>query len=66
MPYPNAAGTNIETVYYVNGWAGVILAKQADGKKAEVSGTVGYKDGKYTLTGKSVDVKVIVVDEKRP
>jgi hypothetical protein len=62
----NADGIDSETVYYVNGWAGVILAKQADGKKAEVSGTIGYKDGRYTLIGKSVDVKVIVVDEKRP
>lgn len=50
------------TVYYVHGWAGVIVAKKGDGKTVEVSGYVGVKDGKKTITGKSVDVKVIVVE----
>ena len=53
-----------QVVYYVYGWAGVILAKQADGKKAEVSGVVADKDGRKTITGKSVDVKIIVVEEE--
>ncbi|MCX6995991.1 MAG: sigma-70 family RNA polymerase sigma factor [Kiritimatiellaeota bacterium] len=53
-----------EAVYYVYGWAGVILAKQADGKRAEVTGEVFEKDGRLTITGKSVDVKVIVVEEQ--
>jgi len=48
-------------VYYVYGWAGVIVAKQGDGKQVEVTGMVGEKDGKKTITGRSVDVKIIVV-----
>jgi hypothetical protein len=51
------AGGNPE-VYYVSGWAGVILAKQCDGKKAEVTGIVSESNGKKTITGKSIDVKV--------
>ena len=50
------------TVYYVYGWAGVIVAKKGDCKVVEVAGYVGVKDGKKTITGKSVDVKVIVVE----
>jgi hypothetical protein len=53
--------TSDNTVYYVYGWAGVIVAKN-DGKKVEVNGYVGEKDGKKTITGKSIDVKVIVVE----
>ena len=53
-----------KTVYQVYGWAGVILAMKADGKKAEVSGVIGAKNGKKTVTGRSVDVKVIVVEEQ--
>ena len=52
-----------QVVYYVYGWAGVILAQQADGKKAEVSGVVAKKNGRKTITGKSMDVKIIVVEE---
>ncbi|MCX6995992.1 MAG: hypothetical protein NTV49_02645 [Kiritimatiellaeota bacterium] len=48
-------------VYYVCGWAGVIVAKQGDGKKVEVTGVIGEKYGKKTITGKSIDVKIIVV-----
>ena len=29
-----------QAVYYVYGWAGMIIAKQADGKKVEVTGSV--------------------------
>ncbi|MCY3024305.1 MAG: FecR family protein [Planctomycetota bacterium] len=53
-----------ETVYDVCGWAGVIVAKQGDGKKVEVTGVVYEKDGKKRIIGKSVDVKIIVVEEK--
>ena len=49
-------------VYYVHGWAGVICAKQADGKKVDVTGVIGEKDGKKTITGKSIDVKIIIVE----
>lgn len=45
-------------VYYVSGYAGVILAKQCDGKKAEVTGTLSQSNGKMTITGRSVDVKM--------
>ena len=57
------AGRAIQVVYYVYGWAGVVLAKQADGKKAEVTGVVAEKDGQKTILGKSVDAKIIVVEE---
>lgn len=53
--------TSDNTVYYVYGWAGIIVAKN-DGKKVEVTGVVGEKDGKKTITARSVDVKVIVVE----
>jgi len=53
-----------ETVYDVCGWAGVIVAKQGDGKKVEVTGVVYEKDGKKRIVGKSVDAKIIVVEEK--
>ncbi|MBI5722494.1 MAG: FecR domain-containing protein [Planctomycetes bacterium] len=49
-----------QTVYYVYGWAGAICA-QNDGKTVQVTGTVGESNGKKTITGRSVDVKVIVV-----
>jgi hypothetical protein len=66
---PNATLTvttnGAKVVYYVSGWAGVILAKQADGKKADVSGVVTEKGGRKTITGKSMDVKIIVVEERR-
>jgi ferric-dicitrate binding protein FerR (iron transport regulator) len=52
----------VEDVYYVYGWAGVIVAKKGDGKMVEVTGYVGVKDGKKTITGRSVDVKIIVVE----
>ena len=51
-----------EVVYYVHGWAGVICAKQADGKKVDVTGVIGEKDGKKIITGKSIDVKIIIVE----
>jgi hypothetical protein len=50
-----------EVVYYVYGWAGVIVAKQGNGKKVEVTGAVGEKDGKKKITARSIDVKIIVV-----
>ena len=53
-----------ETVYHVYGWAGVIVAKQGDGKKCEVTGVVNEKGGKKAITGKSIDVKIIVVDDE--
>lgn len=43
-------------VYYVNGWAGVILAKQCDGKEAEVTGVVSEQGGRKTILGRSIDV----------
>ena len=50
-----------DTVYYVYGWAGIICAKN-DGKTVEVTGTVRTTSiGQLTITGKSIDVKVIVV-----
>ncbi|MGD0897065.1 MAG: FecR domain-containing protein [Thermoguttaceae bacterium] len=55
-----------KVVYYVSGWAGVILAKQADGKKAEVTGVLVEKDGRKTITAASVGVKIIVVEEEPP
>lgn len=54
--------TDDGTEYYVYGWAGVIVAKKGDGKRVEVTGVVGTKDGKKTITGKSVDVKIVVVE----
>jgi len=57
-------GKETQVVYDVYGWAGVIVAKQGDGKKVEVTGVVGEKDGKKTITGRSVDVKIIIVEEK--
>lgn len=57
-------GKEAEVIYDVAGWAGVILAKAGDGRKAEVSGVVSERDGKRTITGKSVDVKIIIVEEK--
>ena len=57
-------GKETQVVYGVRGWAGVILAKAGDGKKAEVTGVVSETDGKRTITGKSVDVKIIIVEEK--
>jgi hypothetical protein len=60
------AADNTQVDYYVYGWAGVICATRADGKKVEVTGVVGEKDGKKTITGKSVDVKIIVVEESPP
>jgi len=54
-----------QVVYDVYGWAGVIVAKQGDGKKVEVTGVVSEKDGKKTITGRSVDVKIIIVEEKK-
>jgi hypothetical protein len=53
-----------QVVYDVYGWAGVIVAEKGDGKKVEVTGVVGEKDGRRTITGKSVDVKIIIVEEK--
>ena len=49
-------------VYQVYGWAGIICATKADGKKVEVDGVIGQRDGKKTITAKSIDVKIIVVD----
>jgi hypothetical protein len=57
-------GKETQVVYDVRGWAGVILAKAGDGKKAEVTGVASEKDGRWTITGKSVDVKIIIVEEK--
>jgi hypothetical protein len=53
-----------ETVYHVYGWVGVIVAKQGDGKKCEVTGVINEKGGKKAITGKSIDVKIIVVDDE--
>lgn len=51
-----------DTVYYVHGLAGIICAKN-DGKTVEVTGVVGQtSDGKKTITAKSIDVKIIVVE----
>ncbi|HEY3324150.1 MAG TPA: RNA polymerase sigma factor [Planctomycetota bacterium] len=57
-------GQAVQVVYFVRGWAGAILAKDGDGKKAEVSGSVSEEDGKRTIVGKSVEAKIIVVEEK--
>lgn len=51
-----------QVVYDVYGWGGVIIAKQADGKKVEVTGVIGEKNGKKTITAASVEVKIIVVE----
>jgi ferric-dicitrate binding protein FerR (iron transport regulator) len=53
-----------QAVYYVSGWAGVLVAKQADGKKVAITGVMGEKDGRKTISGKSSDVKIIVIEEK--
>ena len=54
--------TDDGTVYYVYGWGGVIVAKKGDGKRVEVTGFPGVKDGKKTITAASVGVKIIVVE----
>jgi len=54
----------VEVVYYIHGWGGIIIAKQADGKKVEVTGFLGEKNGKKTITAASVGVKIIVVEEE--
>lgn len=60
---PNATLTvSSGEVYLVCGWAGVICATKADGKKVEVTGVIGGHEGKKTITAKSIDVKIIVVD----
>ncbi len=46
------------TTYLVYGYAGVILAMQADGKQVEVTGSVGTRDGKPFIYGRSVDVSI--------
>jgi len=61
---PGEGGKKAQTVYYVAGWAGAIVAIKGDGKKVEVTGVVSEKDGKKTITGRSVDVKILVVEEK--
>ncbi|HUT33493.1 MAG TPA: FecR domain-containing protein [Planctomycetota bacterium] len=58
------AADGTQVVYDVYGWAGVIVARQGDGKRVEVTGVVGGNDGKRTITGKSVDAKIIIVEEK--
>ncbi|HUT33491.1 MAG TPA: hypothetical protein VNE39_08440 [Planctomycetota bacterium] len=58
------AADGSQVAYDVYGWAGIIVAKQGDGKKVEVTGVVGEKDGKKTITGRSVDVKIIIVEER--
>lgn len=50
------------TVYYVYGWGGIIVAKKGDGKKVEVTGFPGEKNGQKTITAASVHVKIIVVE----
>ncbi|MGD0897066.1 MAG: hypothetical protein ABR915_04470 [Thermoguttaceae bacterium] len=68
---PSAANATVtvtkngaKIVYDVYGWGGIIIAKQADGKKVDVTGVVGERDGKKTITAASVGVKIIVVEEK--
>jgi hypothetical protein len=51
-------------LYHVYGWAGIICATKADGKKVEITGEVGDDHGKKTITAKSIDVKIIVVEDK--
>ena len=57
-------GKGAPVVYDVYGWGGVIIAKQANGKKVDVTGFLGEKNGRKTITAASVGVKIIVVDEK--
>ncbi|HEY3324149.1 MAG TPA: hypothetical protein VGP72_27095 [Planctomycetota bacterium] len=56
-------GNGKETVYDVMGGAGLFLAKEGDGKKCEVSGVVYEKNGRKRIVGRSIDMKVIVVDD---
>jgi hypothetical protein len=51
-----------EVVYNVYGWGGVTIAKQADGKRVDVNGYLGEKDGKKAITAASAGVKIIIVD----
>jgi len=44
--------------YLVYGYAGVILATQADGKQVEVTGSTGTRDGKPFIYGRSIDVTI--------
>jgi len=57
-------GQGTSVIYDVYGWGGIIIAKQADGKKVDVTGFLGEKNGKKTITAASVGVKIIVVEEK--
>lgn len=65
-PDPAIANATVTTddgsVYYVYGWGGIIVAKKGDGKRVEVTGFPGTKDGKKTITAASVHVKIIVVE----
>jgi len=54
----DSTGKKTEVVYYVYGWAGVILGQRADGKEAEVTGTISEKDGKKTITARSIDARI--------
>jgi len=55
------SANGVNSVYYVHGWAGVICAKN-DGKTVQVTGVVGQDSkGNKTITARSIDVKVIVV-----
>ena len=48
----------VTTVYYVHGWAGVLIAQRAEGKSVEVTGVVGSADGKSTIVARSIDVAI--------
>jgi len=50
------------TVYYVSGWAGVTLARQADGRRAEVSGAAYKDNGRLVIAGGSADVKLVAAE----
>lgn len=60
----NASVTTISTAtqpnmtYLVYGWAGVIIAKRADGKMVDVTGVVSDKNGAKSILGKSIDVAI--------
>jgi RNA polymerase sigma factor (sigma-70 family) len=54
----SSRGNHVSNVYYVMGGAGFIVAKFADGKTVDVTGTIGAKNDQVTIKGRSIDVAI--------
>jgi len=62
-----STATQPNITYLVYGWAGVIVAKRADGKLVDVTGVVSEHGGRRSILGKSIDVAIDGVPlESRP